>query len=166
MNLVITNGRGMIMSKIKQIESILLSQINFDKNEDVYDSYQKSNTESSLIAELNAKIEKMGFHEPDDNRYRAVLSLSGTIKVHQNDDSENENDPVLAEVLIAYHLNFETASTLYDENSSQPVLDENLSNELRVVIEPYYRESLQSLFNRSALEMPPLPYEMRSNKNE
>lgn len=154
------------MTKIKKIESIFLSKLNFDKNEEVYDDYQKSDVENSLIAELNAKIEKIGFHEPDDGQYRAFLSLSGVIKVQEEGNQESNTSSILAEVLIAYQLNFETNQSLYPEGSNRPALDENISDELRRVIEPYYREMLQSIFDRASLEMPPLPYGVSNQKNE
>lgn len=154
------------MSRIKKVTSILLSQLEFNKNEEVYENYQRSSVENSLVAELNAKIENISVHEPDDSRYRVALSLSGSIKVQEDESDESEKSSVLAQVLLAYNLTFEANQTLFQEGSNGPTLDNAISNEIRMIIEPYYRESLQTIFNRAALEMPPLPYGIGNQKNE
>lgn len=154
------------MLKVKNIDSLLLSKINFEKNEDVYDTYNSSDSENSLFASLNGKIEKIGFHTPDDCQYRALLSISGLVTVGDGGKNNEKKVPVLANVLIGYQIDFETDKPMPHADNEHVTLDSGISDELSDIIEPYYRETLQSLFERSSLEMPPLPYRMRRLKNE
>lgn len=154
------------MTKIEKIESIVLSRLNFDKNDSVYDEFLSDGEGDSLVANLSANIEKIGVHEPDDGHYRAILSLFGKIKIQNDEDPDKEKSSVLADILIAYQVNFLSKNAIQKNGTDEPDLDEDVANELRDIIEPYYREILQSLFTRSSLEMPPLPYRMRRSKND
>lgn len=148
---------------ITHIRSITLRELKMDDLQTSFDNYSKTigNDEDphSIAIKLSAKF--IGIRVNKDNQKQVSVMLNIEMKFLTEDENNEENK--LSSINVRYEIRLDVDKEISD--SSDESIEKVVSqNEVMNIVEPYFRELISTLIDRTEISLGPIPYHFWENK--
>ncbi|GEB75555.1 hypothetical protein LBR04_22940 [Levilactobacillus brevis] len=148
---------------ITHIRSIILHELKMDDLQMAFDNYSRTigNDEDPHSITIKLSTNFIGIRVNKDNQRQVSVMLNIEMKFLTED--ENKEEDKLSSINVKYEIRLDVDKEIPD-SSDESVEKVVPQNEVLNIVEPYFRELISTLIDRTEISLGPIPYHFWENK--